>query len=117
MALAWALRVGPLLQTSKLRSEIISLPLTKIISLPLTTHPAIQDQQPLVGFADQSLNLGSRNARFQSHTHRLNFALLDPTPHGKRMQPQFMSCYMDPHHFWGLWPCCFLSSHTHESRG
>ena len=79
MALAWALRVGPLLQASELRREIISL--------PLTTRLAIQDQQPLVGFADQSLNLGSRNARFQSHTHGLNFALPDPTPHRKGCSP------------------------------
>jgi hypothetical protein len=79
MALAWALRVGPLLQASELRCEILSL--------PLTTHPAIQDQQPLVGFANQSLNLGSRNARFPSHTHCPNVALLDPTPHGKGCSP------------------------------
>src|SRR5438045_6331156 len=59
----------------------------RLLSVP--TDPCVQDEEPIIRFAQETFDLGPRDTRFQTDTHRLQFALLDPATHGQRMQAKF----------------------------
>ena len=66
---ARSLAVGPSLQSGKLGVQIV------LLALPADS--SIEHEQPPVGFANQSLNFGSRHASFLTHPNCVDLSLLD----------------------------------------